>query len=95
MVWPFSSLQKHANFVHSLIFLSIDLEIMLVMKGLSMFGKNGSGTKYHYNEIISYLDLFIPGKLMGFFTTKKGSYVTVDTSTYNRLLVMLQSWNGP
>lgn len=52
-------------------FLSIDLEIMLVMKGLSMFGKNGSGTKYHYNEIISYLDLFIPGKLMGFFTTKK------------------------
>jgi hypothetical protein len=51
--------------------LSIDLEIMLVMKGLSMFGKNGSRTKYHYNEIISYLDLFIPGKLMGFFTTKK------------------------
>ena len=42
-----------------------------MMKGLSMFGKNGSETKYHYNEIISYLDLFIPGKLMGFFTTKK------------------------
>jgi hypothetical protein len=31
MVWPFSSWQKHANFVDSLIFLSIDLEIMLVI----------------------------------------------------------------
>ena len=47
-------------------FLSIDLEIMLAMKGLSMFGKNGSRTKYHYNEIISCLDLFIPGKLMSY-----------------------------
>ncbi|AQK39415.1 Magnesium/proton exchanger [Zea mays] len=39
--------------------------LLFVVKGLSMFGKNGSGTKYHYNEIISYLDLFIPGSLSG------------------------------
>ena len=47
-------------------FLSFDLEILLVMKELSTFGQNGSGTKYHYNEIISYFNLFVPGKLMGF-----------------------------
>jgi hypothetical protein len=52
-------------------FLLIDLEIVLVMKELSTFGQNGSGTKFHYNEITSYLNLFVPGKLMGFFTTKE------------------------
>ena len=46
------------------------------MKKLPTFGQNGLGTKYHCNEIISYLNLFIPGKLMGFLTKKeKKTYV--------------------
>jgi len=50
---------------------AVALARALVMKKLPTFGQNGSGTKYHCNEIISYLNLFIPGKLMGFLTKKK------------------------
>jgi len=65
------------------------------MKKLPTFGQNGSRTKYHCNEIISYLNLFIPGKLMGFLTKKNKRKKTYVGALMLVLWFPIQDGNDP